>query len=164
MRQQVFIRIPYILLLLWALTALIIAFYLQFFADLDPCILCVYQRYPYLAVVIVAIIALITLPSLSTVWHYSTIAILVSAVLLALFHFGIEVDQQWWQGFDSCASLDVQQAQNLDELLSMLHDSTPCNKPAMLIFGLSLTFWNMTSQLVVLAFVLFAHVIFRNAN
>ena len=83
--------------LLMALTA-------EVYFGLEPCILCVYQRFPFLAVAILGLIGLAmkSKPAVQRVIiALSGLTFLVNSII-ASYHTGVE--QKWWaSAFEGCA-------------------------------------------------------------
>ena len=116
--------------------ALIAAFGLQYLAGLAPCPLCVWQRYPHLAV--------ITLGLVGWYWRAPVMLGLAALVLvgstgLAAYHVGIE--QGWWALPAGCVAGVA--AGSVDELRQMLAAAPPtCDQVSFTLLGLSLAGWN----------------------
>jgi disulfide bond formation protein DsbB len=135
-----------VLLLSWgALTAGLIAHY---GFGIKPCILCIYERYIYVALGFIAFLALRDL------FPRSWIALLMGAtlsagILLGAYHFGIE--QHWWQGTEKCGSGSLK-ATTIEGLRQQIMQTTPrCDQIDWRVFGLPATFWNivlLTGQLL----------------
>ena len=77
--------------------ALLAALGSEVFLGLEPCILCVYQRFPYLAVIIFGIIGLSMRKRkiiAQTTIGLSGLAFLINSAI-AFYHTGVE--QKWWK-------------------------------------------------------------------
>jgi len=85
-------RLFYLILFITASSLLGYGYYLQFVEGLNPCPLCIFQRVAYIAIIIIAFIALLHNPG--RIWSgiYSSL-ILISAVIGA----GIAGRQVWLQ-------------------------------------------------------------------
>ncbi len=126
-----------ILLLLGSIAPLLVAFASQYFGGLQPCTLCIWQRYGYGGAIALGLITL-ALPRRLQLWGavLTSLALLVVAGL-ALFHVGVE--QHWWQGLATCTgNLDVHQS--VADLEKQLMDTPviPCDRPAWTMFGISM--------------------------
>lgn len=113
----------------------------QYLGGLQPCPLCIWQRWPHAVAVALAALAVTLL------WRrHRWLAGLGGATMtvsagLALYHTGIE--RGWWQGPDTCSAPTpdaVTPAQLLDEILA-----TPpvrCDDVPWEMLGLSMASWN----------------------
>jgi disulfide bond formation protein DsbB len=115
---------------------------LQYLAGLAPCPLCIWQRYPHLAVVALGLIG----------WRWRPRAMLglIALVLLggagiAAYHVGVE--QGWIALPAGCAA--GQGASSLEELRQMLAEAPPaCDQVSFTLLDLSLAGWNLLASLV----------------
>lgn len=143
-----------IVILLASVVALLGAFISQYGFGLKPCVLCIYQRWPYGVVIAVAIIALLLKGRYTrTALVVCGLALLVDAGIAA-FHVGVE--QGWWKGTTSCTGT-VGTAQTVEELRKQLM-ATPivrCDEPAFVLFGISMAGYNFLYALALAAFALF---------
>lgn len=109
---------------------------LQYGADLAPCPLCVWQRYPHAAVVVVGLVGWFWRPRLMLGLAG---LLLLGNVGLAGWHFGIE--QGWWALPAGCAAGG--DATSVEELKALLAEAPPaCDQVAFTLLGLSLAAWN----------------------
>ena len=131
------------ILLAAAMGVLGTAFVAQFVFHHQPCVLCLWQRVPYAAVMAVAGVAM--------VWRVRWMLGLCAVVLLvgaglAVFHSGVE--RHWWEGTAECvgAALHGASAAELrEELLK-----TPvvrCDEITWTFLGLSFANWNILTSL-----------------
>jgi len=127
-----------------------------------PCELCLYQRYPYMAVAALGAIAFFTKkhPSLGT--HRTARGFLVLIAFLMLLDAGIALDhvgveQAWWQGPGVCTpSFDG--AMTYEELRDAILSAPPvrCDVPAWTLFGISMAGYNFLLALALAAFGIYA--------
>lgn len=129
-----------------SIIALTAAFTAQFAYDLDPCILCLYQRIPYAIIILIALAGLAVKKFRSAAIGLCALAFLGNAGL-AFYHVGVE--QQWWASmFEACtvpdSFLNPNNTENLLEKL-MQTPSVPCSQIAWQdpIFGASMAVYNM---------------------
>lgn len=122
---------------------LLAAFAFQHFGGLAPCKMCLWQRWPHAAAVVIGICAL----GLSTrlLPTFGALAALVTAGIGG-FHTGVE--RGWWDGPSSCTSsgtagLTAQEL--LDQILTA--PLVRCDEVAWSLFGLSMASWNMVIAL-----------------
>ncbi len=149
-------------LLLLVLTAagLAAAYVLQYGFGLEPCPLCLYQRYPYFAAIAVLVIGLVVArpaPALA-------LALLLYALDagIALYHTGVEAGL--FSLPSSCGAEAA--ADSLDALRAQVL-ATPiprCDQPAALFLGLSIAAWNALFALFLAALSLFGLRLSRRAS
>lgn len=123
------------------------AFGFQYLANMPPCALCLWQRWPHAAAVILGLLALMlrlrALPLLGAV------AMLICAGI-GLYHTGVE--RKWWQGPSTCTSGDISglSAEQLMEQI-MTAPIVRCDEVPWELFTLSMASWNMLASLVLAA-------------
>ena len=147
-----------VLSLMFALTS-------QYVFGLEPCILCIYQRWPYAVTAGLAIIGLGTLYSEETA-KYSSIMIFLSAIvffvsaLIAFYHVGVE--QHWWvSAVEGCAVNFTQGS--VEELVAMI-DNRPaarCDEIAWSFLGISMAGYNTLLSLVMTVACTFSAIFIR---
>ena len=126
------------------------AFISQYWGGLAPCELCLLQRWPWAAAIIISLIA-ITVGSRSTLpW----VALLLSASFavgsaLALYHVGVE--KHWFAGPSACTGAATA-ADTVEELKAQILRQMPvrCDEPAWSLAGISLAGWNFLASLIML--------------
>jgi len=141
-------------LLLLVASAIVVggAWLSQLVGGLQPCELCLYQRWPYYAVIVVAVVAATAGNSGLT---RAGIVICALAFLigagLAFYHVGVE--QHWFAGPSACTST-IGGANSVEELRRRLLDQQPvlCDQVQWSLFGISLAGWNFFASLALLAF------------
>ena len=69
--------------------AIIIAYFSEFILGLKPCMLCIYQRIPYIALIITSLLTL-RFATVKNKIFYLVIIILLIEILLAGYHVGVE--------------------------------------------------------------------------
>ena len=113
----------------------------QFIGGLAPCDLCIQQRWPHLAAVVIAALGI------SVLWRYwRALSLLGMAAALTtagigLYHTGVE--RQWWKGPDTCTSGDIG-GLTTDQLLSQIMNAplVRCDEVAWEFLSLSMASWN----------------------
>ena len=127
-----------------SLALLLGAFSFQYIGGLAPCTLCLWQRWPHAAAVLIGVAALAlpgrALPLLG-------LAAAVTAAAIGGFHAGVE--QGWWQGLASCSGGSITGI-SMDDLLNPATDVAPpvrCDQIAWSLAGLSMAAWNMVLSL-----------------
>lgn len=126
-----------------SLASLAVALASQYWGGLQPCILCVYQRYPYGVAAALGVAGMIVAARpawLRTMLLLAGVAFLVDAGIAA-FHVGVE--QGWWQGTAECGStLDL--SLSPEELTSQLLNQpvARCDEVPWSLFGISMAGYN----------------------
>jgi disulfide bond formation protein DsbB len=134
-------------LLLTGAGALLAALYAQFAMGLEPCVLCLYQRIPYVIVALLA--ALAFQPGLPAPWRGGVLILCGLALLtnagIAFYHVGVE--QHWWAGTDACGAAPTAQVTSLADLQAALSgpaQAVPrCDEPAWALFGVTMAGYNL---------------------
>jgi len=113
----------------------------QYLGGLQPCPLCIMQRWPHVAAVVLAVLGVTLL------WRHTRplavlgmIAMLISAGL-GIYHTGIE--QHWWLGPSSCTSSGVT-GLSADELMAQIMSAplVRCDEIVWEFLGLTMAAWN----------------------
>lgn len=116
----------------------------QYIGGLPPCDLCIEQRWPHLAAVILGALALLIrgwiLP-----WLGALAALTTSG--LGLYHTGVE--RAWWEGPTTCTSAPVGNL-SADQLFDkiMAAPLVRCDEVAWEFLGLSMASWNAICALI----------------
>ncbi|MFT5539019.1 MAG: disulfide bond formation protein DsbB [Alphaproteobacteria bacterium] len=150
-------RVAFALLLITAAAVLGAAFASEHLGGLRPCVLCLWQRYPYAAVISLAAIGfgLARVPDMNprglAAIAWSIAGMLLIDAAIAGFHVGVE--QHWWEGTASCvgASSSAGSAADLARQLK----ATPvarCDEVAFALFGISMAGYNMILALEMAGF------------
>ena len=125
-------------------------YYLEYFLDLKPCILCIYQRIPYFFAIFLAIIFLFLEDhKFQKIFYYLYSITFLSSLLLAIYHFGIE--NNFWSAFTSCEINDsyIKDKSNLKEYL-LEKEFVSCSKVNFSLLGISLVGYNIIISLFLL--------------
>ena len=115
------------------------ALWFQYVGGLMPCNLCLWQRWPHIIIVLIAVMALfVRMPRVAL----TTIAITAAtSVILATYHAGVE--WQLWSGPGGCTA-SLTSSSDLTSLTDSLL-ATPfvrCDQVAWSFLGLSMAGWN----------------------
>ena len=126
------------------------AFISQYGFGLKPCILCLYQRGPYalnITLGLLAFLATFRYPRLATLLIYLAALSFLTGAVIAGSHVGVE--QGWWKGLSSCGGDIVPQNVSIEEMRqSLTHQKiVRCDKPAWLLFGISMAGYNFAISL-----------------
>lgn len=127
----------------------------QYVGGLKPCVLCIYQRIPYVATIGLAGLALAAgfrrnRPRVAfTRWVLWGCALaFVAGAGIAAYHVGVE--QKWWLGTEACTASSGLKAMTVDELRKELLSTpiTRCDEVAWSMFGVSMAGYNVLVSLV----------------
>lgn len=111
----------------------------QYGFDLYPCEMCMWQRWPHLVAIVLAVIALMlrARPASTMLVLAAALAILTSG-LIGGFHAGVEYG--WWEGLTSCATNVPAGGDMLDSIMSA--PLVRCDVAPWSLFGISLAGFN----------------------
>lgn len=133
------------LILAAAVAALAGAFFAQYVAGLEPCPLCLYQRYPYGAVIVLAGLAMATAGRGRWPVLFLGLAgvVLTGEAGLAFYHVGVE--QGWFEALAACVGAAGETPPTLEELRAQLLAAPPprCDVVPWSLFGISMAGYNV---------------------
>jgi disulfide bond formation protein DsbB len=148
---------PALVILAVGVGSLLFAFIQQYGFDVQPCILCYWQRVPYGLAIILGGLAFL---SRGNEAHARAILGLCGIVFLVsmglgIFHTGVE--QHWWLGTDGCR-LQPLHADSVTSLREKLLEATavPCDQIQWMFLGLSMANWNILASLALAVFAFLA--------
>lgn len=148
-----------LLLLLGSGALLLGALFFQYVMGLPPCPLCHWQRWPHIAVVVLAAAALVVGPGSLRPWLLGLIGVaLLATAAIGIFHAGVE--QKWWAGLAVCEGAGDDTAVGIGDLTKNL-DRRPaarCDQIAWSLLGVSMAAWNAVISLALAAFAIRAAV------
>ncbi len=127
----------------------------QLWGGLQPCELCLYERWPYYAVIAASALALLAGKRrvTTTALAFAALVFLAGAGL-AFYHVGVE--QHWFAGPSACTGGGP--ANSIEELRRRLLAQQPvaCDQPQWSLFGVTLAGWNLLASLLLAAGALWA--------
>jgi disulfide bond formation protein DsbB len=149
-------RRPLIIILLAAVVVIGTALFSQYWGGLQPCELCLMERWPYYAAIVIAFLALV-FPAPG----WSRAALLLVAVLfvvsagLGFYHAGVEY--HWFRGPTACTN-NGGVPQTLEQLKQMLARTqvVMCDQVQWSLGGISLAGWNFIASSLIAVFAFFA--------
>ena len=114
------------------------AFAFQYIGGLAPCKMCIWQRWPHGAAIVIGLTAL-ALPVALLLLAGALAAALTGAI--GVYHMGVE--RGWWKGPDTCTSGDISNLSS-DDLLNQIMSAplVRCDDVAWQMLGLSMAGWN----------------------
>jgi disulfide bond formation protein DsbB len=127
------------------------ALFFQYVVDLAPCPLCLWQRYPHVAVVVLAAGAFVAGPG-ARPWLLALAGLaLLATAGIGIFHAGVE--QKWWAGLSVCEGTGGAPL-TIDDIAKGLTRRPParCDEIPWSLFGLSMAAWNALFSLALAAF------------
>ncbi len=143
------------LALVVSLGALAAAYGSQYWGGLAPCVLCLYQRAAYGAVILLALAAL------GCAWgdrekaarFFTGLCALgfLTGAGIAFYHVGVE--QHWWTGSEACVGAAAGSARTIEELRAQLMAApiVRCDQVAWSLFGISMAGYNGVISLALAA-------------
>ena len=135
-----------LLLALASAAILLGALGLQYLGGLPPCPLCIWQRWPYVALIVLGGVGWRARPR--AMLGLATLVLLVGAGLAA-YHVGIE--QGWWALPAGCVAGGG--AESVEELKRLLAEAPPaCDQVSFTFLGLTLAGWNLVASLLLALF------------
>lgn len=137
-----------------SLSVLVSALFIDYYLDFDPCVLCVYQRIPYVIILFASLATFFVDPK-----HRLNILLLISVAVIggvgvAIYHTGVE--QAWWNPTTRCVPhIILQENTTYDDFMKQVNAAPigDCSKPAFRILGFSLAEMNVIINLLLLAIV-----------
>jgi disulfide bond formation protein DsbB len=124
----------------------------QYAGGLAPCELCLYERWPYYAALVVTAIGIMTGSGAVMRGAIALCAVLFAAsTALAFYHAGVEY--HWFPGPTACTGSGIG-AQTLEALKAQLLGRQPvnCDEPAWRLLGISLAGLNVLASLALTLF------------
>src|SRR6516165_3793541 len=120
----------------------------QYWGGLAPCELCLLQRWPWAAAIIISLVAIMVGSRAALPW----VALLLAAVFavgsaVAFYHVGVE--KHWFAGPTTCTGA-ANAADTVEALKARILGQMPvrCDEPAWMLWGISLAGWNLLASLV----------------
>lgn len=129
------------LLILVGAGSLSVAYTAQFGFDLEPCILCLYQRVPFAIAVVLGAVGLWRPQWLATVFALAVATFAVNSGI-AVYHTGVE--QHWWASAVGCGGTLANNVSTAD-LMASLNTKPPksCDSIDWTFLGISMASWNV---------------------
>ena len=110
----------------------------QYIGGMPPCKLCLWQRYPHVAAILIGAVAL-ALPRASLALAGAAATLTTAGI--GAYHTGVE--RGWWRGPSACSGGAGGNLLRLDGPL----DIVMCDEVAWQMLGLSMASWNMLASL-----------------
>lgn len=141
--------------ILASVVALGFALVSQYGFDLHPCVLCIYQRWPYVAIIAIAILGLFLAKRYGKRHWYDLLCALGFATTSGIGMFHVGVEQGWWQGLDGCVA-DTSSVSSLNDLKAQIMSAplVKCDDIPWELFGISMAGYNALLALIMTLFML----------
>lgn len=108
----------------------------EYVFGLYPCEMCWWQRYPHLAAIGLALIAILARPA--RLWIALAAGGILVSGLIGGFHAGVEYG--WWEGITGCATFEAAPGASLDSLSAA--PTARCDEAPWTLLGISLAGFN----------------------
>src|SRR4029077_5867497 len=119
----------------------------QYWGGLAPCELCVLQRWPWVASIVISSIGIGVSSRSALSWVALTlVAVFAVSSALAFYHVGVE--RHWFAGPSACTGAATA-ADTVEALKARILGQMPvrCDEPAWSLWGISLAGWNLLASL-----------------
>lgn len=124
----------------------------QYLGGLAPCELCLYERWPYDAAILLGLAGIVLADRRASRFLLGVSALIfLGSAVLALYHLAVE--QHWIAGPTACTG-GTSGAHSAEELRQLLLARQPvsCDQPAWRFIGVSLAGWNVLASLLISLF------------
>ncbi len=132
----------------------------QYWGGLAPCELCLKERWPWTAAIVVATVATTT-GSRTALSRVALLLGLVFAASAALAFYHVGVEQHWFRGPSACTA-PATAADTLEALKAQILHRQPvlCDQVAWSLWGVSLAGWNLLASVAMtgICFAVFSQV------
>lgn len=148
-----------ILLAIFSIFALTLAYISQFIFDYQPCILCLYQRKPFFGIIALSLLCLTFFKSEKSkkVTLLCCLGFLLINCAISFYHVGVE--KKIFRGPTTCSSHNLEGIANLEDLKAafLRTKAIRCDEPSFMFLNLSMAAWNFIycSFLVISGLVLY---------
>lgn len=130
----------------------------QYWGGLVPCELCILERWPWTAAIVISLVALLAGSRPALPWLALLLA-LVFAVGGAFGFYHVGVEQHWFAGPTACTASGAGAA-TLEQMKAQILGTAPvlCDKVQWSLWGVSLAGWNLVASflMAVLCLLVFA--------
>lgn len=132
----------YLIFFLISFFFLSFAFFAQYFMNLPPCPLCIFQRIPYSLIILFTAVTLAA-PKLRPYFFWPILLSLLLSVFLSGYHTLVEKGLAEPSSFCSVET-PIPTHLSIEEIKEFLYKKPieNCSKPTLVIFGLSMAEWN----------------------
>ena len=136
----------YLLISAISIFTLLSAVYIEYILGVKPCILCLYQRVPYIIAIFLCFFGYYNLKN--KLWIYLLVITFLISAILSGYHVGIE--NNVFNEFSGCTS-NNSNITNKDELLKGLKEVQPnCKDVTFKLLGFSLATINLFLSIIII--------------
>jgi disulfide bond formation protein DsbB len=145
-------RVALAVALVASIAAIASALLFQYVGGLQPCELCLAERWPYYVAIPVTAAALATGARGMPWWLGLVTLIFLASAGLGAYHVGVE--QHWIAGPTACTGGGTAGAKSIEDLQKLLLQQQPvrCDEIQWSLFSVSLAGWNLVISLMLLVF------------
>jgi len=126
-----------------AATILGAAYVLEYLYHFPPCPLCLWQRYPYMAIIALGLIGSFYIHKPRPLSWLILLIVLSYALAagLGVYHYGVE--QGIFEGLSGCTG-QISDSNSIEDMRAAIMGAplASCNEPMVIFLGQSLAFWN----------------------
>lgn len=114
----------------------------QYGFGLYPCILCLYQRVPYVVAIVLGLLAAFAPYKIARPALFASAFVFAVGMVIAAYHVGVE--QLWWESATGC-TFDLKSDMSLDDLRAQIIGAPRalCTDIAWSLFGVSMAGYNV---------------------
>ena len=135
----------FLYLLIYSILSLSFALFLEYVLSYKPCQLCLYQRIPYLLILIFSFVGFFFPKNIY--WLYTIMIFFISSTIISGYHSGIEFGLL--NESSSCSSNSIESLDKTKILESLSNSMPSCKEMKFKLFGLSLATINFLISFVV---------------
>ena len=120
----------------------------QYWGGLAPCELCLMQRWPWAAAIVISLVIVLVGDRAGLAWVALLLGLVFAvSVVMAFYHVGVE--QHWFAGPAACTASEGG-AMTLEQMKQQILGTAPvlCDRPDWTLFGVSLAGWNLLASLI----------------
>ena len=120
----------------------------EYWGGLAPCELCLMQRWPWAAAIVISLVVVLVGERAGLAWVALLLGLVFAiGVVFAFYHVGVE--QHWFAGPTACTASEGG-AMTLEQMKQQILGTAPvlCDRPAWTLFGVSLAGWNLLASLI----------------
>ena len=140
----------YLLITAISIFTLLSAVYIEYILGVKPCILCLYQRVPYIIAIFFCFYGYYNLKN--KLWIYLLVITFLLSAILSGYHVGIE--NNIFKEFSGCTSNNTDII-NKDELLNSLKETQPnCKDVTFKLLGFSLATINIFLSIIIVILII----------
>src|SRR5256714_14094251 len=121
----------------------------QYWGGLVPCELCLLQRWPWAAAIVISLVLVLVGERARLDWVALVLGLVFTvSVVFAFYHVGVE--QHWFAGPSACTAAPGG-ATTLEQMKQQILGTAPvlCDRPAWSMCWLFLACWNLLASLII---------------